>query len=250
MQAYPGANQFKVDDSPSLRCHIRLLGHNLGGNAALNNLNLFCFEEVHKMKHIGIHFLVLFAFFHSTAHAAPLLYDESVDGDIVHWPRPDRLTLGFGINLISGNITGRDFSVNVQDNDFDIFDAYLPEGGILKSITFSTSLIGGPDRDITWGMTNAFNFTSSGYSINVVYFSDNYNTPGSSTTVLYDLERDYLRRLGVKGYNEAQSFDYTFAIDVIGEAPPGSVPVPGSLPLFGTVLAGLGWRRLKRSPST
>ena len=76
----------------------------------------------------------------SGVHAAPLAYDESVDGDLTHITvQMQTLALDFGVNTVSGSAFVTFPASGPAESDSDPIKFSLPTGGLLESITYSFS---------------------------------------------------------------------------------------------------------------
>src|SRR5262245_4200628 len=177
--------------------------------------------------------------------AFPIEYVEPPDpsGDLSNNPlAPTGLgALEVGVNTITGHLCGsNDPGVACfLPDERDAFDASLPAGLRITSVTFTVSDFSG---------SNAAGFVSNSLSSVVPSFSEVFvangqiglfsgaaSGPGNLVFFQNDVRADQSTSFFDGGYG------YVWSITV--EEGSGPVPVPATLALLGLGLAGLGWSR-------
>ena len=170
--------------------------------------------------------------------AIPVSYDETVSGDIGFFDHV--FDFDVGNNTISGTMTDTS-----AITDFDFFGFIIPAETELTSVAFAfsnvstepgtTTLVVGPNL---YDQTQTVLLASS--TVNILGNSPvsiwSSALPLSAGT--YDFEH-FL----VKSAEGGGSWDYTITFDVSSVAP---VPLPSTLSLFASGLAGLGWLGMRR----
>lgn len=157
----------------------------------------------------------------ANASAAPLVYDEAVDGDIALFATT--FNLDFGANIISGTVSGLNTYLGF---DSDLFDAILPANAILDSIQFTaTSAAGG-----TGFIPNFFQYGIDGGPIVSLGAAISVGDLDISLAVAASM----IDTIGSTNIQNTTIADYQITINV-SEA--NVVPIPAALPLF---LGGLG----------
>ena len=169
--------------------------------------------------------------FGATVSAAPLNYNEAVDGDIVS---SLVLSLDFGVNVVTGRTSG---STSPFGLDGDLFKALLPVNAVLDGfeVTLTTGTGGNGSFIGMWEYTFCNPCTSSFVLTGA----------GGTFTVPIDLAAAYIF-LQPNNFPASAVNDYTIRISVSSS----EVPIPAALPLFATILAGGGlvaWRRKRKS---
>lgn len=188
------------------------------------------------------------AFFFQAA-AAPITYDEAVDGEIEN---TTVLTLGEGTNTVAAT------TVIIPYGDFDRFDVIVEEGYELLNVSLEVKNIAVSDiGDVVDFFFMAGLFLSPSTTINTetASFIENHTFLMTSIVLsLYDgapLPAD-IYRVGVSGGGVINTTtglsvlaDYVWSFDV-GKAPVSEVPVPAALVFMLSGLCGLGAMRRRR----
>jgi hypothetical protein len=174
-----------------------------------------------NVRLIGAALVAAGAVFVSNASAAPLVYDEAIDGDIV--VNISSLTLDFGVNTISGTVSGLNTNLGF---DSDFFDAILPANAILDSIQLAVTPAAGGSGFIP----NKFQYSIDAGPL--VIFTP--SSSGGNLDINILLAAALLDSIGLNGIQTTTIADYQITINV-SEA--NVVPIPAALPLF---LGGLG----------
>ncbi|VAW03054.1 hypothetical protein MNBD_ALPHA05-1385 [hydrothermal vent metagenome] len=157
----------------------------------------------------------------ANASAAPLVYDEAVDGDIASFATT--FNLDFGANIISGTVSGLNTNLGF---DSDFFDAILPANAILDSIQVAvTPGVGGNGV-----VPNTFQY---GLNANPTETFSLFSS-GGNLDISISLAAALLEVIGLNDIQFLAVADYQITINV-SEA--NVVPIPAALPLF---LGGLG----------
>jgi hypothetical protein len=181
---------------------------------------------------LGAALIAAGAVFVSNVSAAPLVYDEAVDGDIA--AGATTFNLDFGANAISGTVSGLNTNLGF---DSDLFGAILPANAILESIQVTfTSAVGGN------GFTpNTFIYTIDGNPITQSLPS----SLGGNLDISISLAAALLDNVGLNEIQFLAVADYQITINLL-EA--DVVPIPAALPLFLGGLGMMGWlgKRRKR----
>lgn len=166
----------------------------------------------------------------ATAHAAPLTYDEAVDGDIVNGTTV--FNLDFGANTIAGRVSGLDTTLGF---DSDLFDAILPAGAVIDSILVTLT----PEAGGT-GIAPAefqYEIDSGGVQSINTFFGGDFTIPlGVAAAMLDNVGSTFIQFTTVA--------DYLITINVSGA---GEVPLPAALPLFLFGAGALGFVRRRRT---
>lgn len=191
--------------------------------------------------------------FHETAHAAPLAYDEAVQGDLSNSGPGPLLTLDIGTNTVSGKTGARAFLEGCclqSSADFDDFQLSLPAGLTLTAIQVSFVLhnSGAGSPGVAYQIYDdypaggwffapdpliGFGFGSS--PVNVV--SD--KLPRSGPDILaFREEAISCDCTAGEGYD----LGYTWTFTVVAAA----VPEPATAALFSAALAGVALTRKRR----
>jgi PEP-CTERM motif len=167
----------------------------------------------------------------TNALAAPIYYDEAVDGDIAQF---STFNLDFGANTFVGTVSGGQTNLGF---DNDTFTAFLPSGSIVDTIELMVTPTGsngiGPSKfeyRIENGLVESINPFS-----------------GGDFTIALGVAAAFLQAVGFNNIQFLTIADYQITINVLRA--PSEVPLPAALPLF---LAGLGatgflGRRKKRA---
>ncbi len=169
----------------------------------------------------------------ANASAAPLVYDEAVDGDIV--VDSTTFNLDFGANTISGTVSGLNTNLGI---DSDLFDAILPANAILESIQVTVTPAAGGNGFIP----NKFQYSIDANPLVII----NPNSSGGNLDISILLAATLLETFGLNGIQFLTVADYQITINV-SEA--NVVPIPAALPLFlgGLGMMGFFGRRKKRA---
>ena len=165
--------------------------------------------------------LVLSSF---SGNAAPLNYDEYLDGDIVN---NSTLFLDVGTNIIKGNVT----NPSQGETDFDKFDVLFPGSVLVEkiAITVDSYSVQYP----SW-FEYQLDFGSSIYSIDIIGDGFYESAVGERRAGLY--------YVGLNSFPDNVNADYEISIVV------SAVPLPAAAWLFISAIAGLaGAKRLSRS---
>jgi hypothetical protein len=181
----------------------------------------FFWGPLMNVRLLGAAIIAAGAMLTANASAAPLVYDEAVDGDIA--ANATIFNLDFGINTVSGTVSGLNTNIGF---DADFFDATLPANAILESIQLTVTAAAGGNGFIP----NKFQ-----YSIDanppVILFPNSF---GGNLDISLSLAAALLETVGLNGIQSLAVADYQITINV-SEA--SVVPIPAALPLF---LGGLG----------
>lgn len=176
-----------------------------------------------------------------SVQAAPLSYDEAIDGDI----NRDFFLLDIGTNTITG-----DTELNNPGTDFDIFDFDLAPGTQVNSISYEfTNVV---ERPGTSGFGLGMD-TGSGnlgdWEIDVLNDASPVSILGeilplSAGAGPYTFDY-YLWRFGGSADPFGGQWDYTLTFEV---GPATVVPVPAAIWLFGSGMLGMiGIARRKKA---
>lgn len=186
-----------------------------------------------NVRLIGAALVAAGAVFVSNASAAPLVYDEAVDGDII--ANISSLTLDFGANTINGTVSGLNTNLGF---DADLFDAILPANAILESIQLVVTPAAGGNGFIP----NTFQYSLNANPAEI--FSP--SSSGGNLDISISIAATLLEAIGLNGIQFLTVADYQLTINLI-EA--DIVPLPAALPLFlgGLGLMGFVGKRKKRA---
>lgn len=180
--------------------------------------------------------------------AAPLSYDEAIDGDLYAGLYPDTskvLELDIGINTVTGSTVVSSFRT-----DLDSFFIIFPAGSQLISISYefrNLDLI--PDTSFLIKRFQFFNYyksTNELWTIDLINDTSPLSAFSSSLPVpSLPIEED-IYKLKNEGYAYTSlgggSWDYTWTFEVT------TVPIPATVWLFGSGIIGLiGIARRKKS---
>lgn len=176
----------------------------------------------------------------NTAQAAPVHYDEAVDGDLASVPLAAATTfvLGAGVNTIKGTFGG---AVGVP-MDFDSFAIVFFSGLQLMSLSVELDDAVGNITSTAWALRSGF-LVAGGQLRETIEVT----SPGMADAVnpiapgTYHLYHNLIELI----LPRPALANYTFSITM---APAGVVPLPGTLPLAALALSGLvlGARRAGR----
>ena len=95
-------------------------------------------NQFRRLALLGSCFAALFAPWSTRAHATPIHYNESTDGDLPETAPFPVLDLGSGANTVSGSSTLTTSSTAITGDDFDSFAFTVPAGMQLTSIQYSS----------------------------------------------------------------------------------------------------------------
>jgi len=172
------------------------------------------------------------------AVAAPIAYQESVDGDL---PSPlitplKVLALDFGVNTVSGRLGYPGGAL-----DFDSFAFTLPDESALLSGRVELVDVVGNIEGVGWDLRRGSPYWGEGHYVQLV----NPESPGFLDLVIRPSQQQgglyALSMFAIQHSDPKPSADYTFTFDV---GPP--VPEPGMLILTSIGLAALSLRRQQR----
>ena len=180
--------------------------------------------------------IALSMFFAGQVMAAPITYDEAVDGDLE--AGISTLNLGNGVNTVSGSVVWS--HDGIVDDDFDGFDFNLGSGSAVTSIFIDLALQNtgsGTWSNIGWSLkTGSGNLNESLSFPQVNQSIFNSALPLSSGS--FSLNQNSAS--GGLAQGDYRIADYTLTFNV------SSIPAPLSLALFCLGLAGIGFsRRMK-----
>jgi hypothetical protein len=190
-----------------------------------------------------------FALFSATASiAAPVHYDEAASGDINGIPF---MFLDIGTNTVHGTSLFVHNSSGSNDADLDSFPFIVPDGGVLKSISFAFSVTQQIPNTIT--LFVQYRLEGDGFPPPALEFGPEIQfLTGTSPVELFEstlplsegFYRMSIQTIGAGGPNLGTTFGgewaYTFTFDV------AQVPEPGSMSLFATALALCAMARWRR----
>lgn len=168
----------------------------------------------------------------SLAHAAPVVYTESADGDlpVIGFPLPT-FTFDVGLNTISGT-----FGTDANENaDFDSFAFVIPTGFSMLSGSVLLTDNQGNITSSRWQLNSGSANSGGGLSEQSVVPS----SPGSATiTALSSGTYNMSHTLYIASDQDPNTADYVFSFNV------NIVPEPTTLAVLGlTTLALLKRRR-------
>jgi hypothetical protein len=167
------------------------------------------------------------------AVAAPLAYDEAVDGDIALSPI---LQFDFGTNVIRGNVRGG-MSGSSSTFDADLFRADVPGGAVLDSV--SVALTNTPSGN---GSFPDFFTVSDTLSVQPVVLDVRTGGTFSQNVGYFPISDDRLTEIGLNSFPPGINVDYDIQITLT----PAPIPLPAALPFLLTgcgVFGLLRWRR-------
>lgn len=177
------------------------------------------------------------------AHATPLNYNESTDGDLPESAPFPVLALGVGTNTVSGSSLLTTSSTAVTGKDFDSFEFTVPVGAQLTSIQYSSQVT----NAVNPGLVQFQEFLDVAPALTVI--SDEFiqvvpADPSAGATLSSGLPLDSGQYLLFQGQFEASlsenvTWDYTWTLTV--------VPEPSSLVLLAAGIGLLGKVRQRRS---
>lgn len=175
-------------------------------------------------------------------YAAPLTYNEMIDGDI-RYDIPGRriltyLPLGFGTNTIQGRVGHTQLTPTTGSLDSDLFSTILPENAKLDSIklTYSNGVLG-TNRTLT-----DFNYILNNDTNRV-------NLNPSPFTIDIGLAALSLEWIGFATLNFVDAYDYTIEINLseMPQPPVTEVPLPAAFLLFLAGLSSLGFAQRNKA---
>ena len=183
--------------------------------------------------------------------AAPLNYNESIDGDIRANSTLYASTVfdfDIGSNTVSGNshiYTSTSVPANTSTHDPDSFFFTLPAGSELIAVSYAYSNLDMlPDTSTLLTRFHLSNETGSLHEYFTIDFIDDASPLSAFTSSLPTGENIY--KMDNDGYAVTivggGSWDYTWTFDVV------AVPIPAAVWLFGSGLIGLiGIARRKKA---
>lgn len=166
-----------------------------------------------------------------SASAAPISYDEAVNGEISSFSElfaGSGLQLGFGLgtNTVAGTVT-KFASGSFAD---DAFTFSVPTGMVVSNIAVSGSW-NGQTGSWFWALRSSAN--GSGSNLGIDFVTDLKTNKDPFLGSLMPLTAGDYSMLIVSANGDAHSMDYTFSYEV------SAVPVPAAVWLFGSGLVGL-----------
>lgn len=167
----------------------------------------------------------------SVAAATPLIYDESVSGDLLASPLVP-LALGFGLNTVKGTMSSA--LAAVTPADFDGFRFVVPEGGHVTNILFSFVLdnYGAVHPGAEWKLGAVIDLVDLLGASPQALFAD--NLPTSEEFAI-----DNYSQLCGCAIGQGWAADYTLSLQV--------VPEPGTLWLLLGPVAALAYRNRRHN---
>lgn len=181
--------------------------------------------------------------------AAPVDYNESVSGDINGLPF---MLLDFGTNKVTGT-SHYIWNGSVSDADHDGFPFFVPQGGVLKNVSFSFTASPPLPNTIVlfakyWLMDNDFPPSLLDTTPRIEFLTD--ASPIEFFDSVLPLTAGWYRimygEVGAGGPSLAATFggswDYTFTFEV------ARIPEPGTITLLATglaLIAAAGRRRAR-----
>lgn len=184
------------------------------------------------------------------AHAVPVSYNESTDGDL-------DISVNFvfdaGANEISGN-TQFEGTISGILRDIDDFTFDVQPGQSIDSITYEFSnVLLGPDTTVLFIRFNprdaAFDPLFTEEEVDILNGTSPVSIFDDGELPLLDGAYSWINNIGVSGPRggfSGGSWDYTFTFDVSGETTT-NVSEPTTLAILGLGLVGLGFARRRRS---
>ena len=165
----------------------------------------------------------------SSASAAPVMYQESVSGDLSHNGVLTTFLLDLGTNTVSGTFAASGFFA-----DFDGFAFIVPAGTSLVAGSVALTDVTGNVQSSTWKLFVGSNVAQSGAVLEIL----SSLSPGSASLALvpygpqtYNFSPNDFQYAG-----DPVSANYTFSLTLSGSQ---SVPEPGSFALATLALVAL-----------
>ena len=187
----------------------------------------------------------------TNAHAMPVTYDESIDGDIGNFTNSgiiaQTLALGVGLNTVTGSI-----GVTDDDTDDDPFFFTLAQGLEIVGISFAVTNveIQNDSFESLFANLNLTQFNSSGFSFAGATFSLLDPTLPLVAMTMFDGEIDPNIVLDAfVGFGGSFSGDARFLIDYVVSVEVrelSEVPLPAAAWVFLAGLGGLGVTRRRK----
>jgi hypothetical protein len=181
------------------------------------------------------------------AHATPINYNESTDGDLPESAPFPVLDLGIGANTVSGSSLVTTSNTAVTAGDFDSFEFTVPLGAQLTSIQYNSQVTNAVNPGLVQFQEFLDVAPSTAIAQELIQVVPSDPSAGAIlSSVLPIGPGEYLLFQGQfeATLNENVSWDYTWTLNV---AP---TPLPAALPLFASGLSALGlfgWRRKRKA---